>query len=234
MPSSTPRPRRRDAEQNREQLICTASEVLRDNPTASLDEIARRAGLSRRGLYGHFASREELLGTLLQRGAARITERIGLIDDADPAVAIAGIAARIWEQVAPIRVSAALAMHDPYRNQVATSLEPLRARLREIIRRGIAAGQLPDGISAETTAVLIENTALGVLDAAARDLLDPAETLELIVLTGLGAAGLSRGEAREVFVRFRAHEATAAHETSHDAAEATATRPAPIPNGDSA
>ncbi|MGO2660227.1 TetR/AcrR family transcriptional regulator [Mycetocola reblochoni] len=195
---------RRDAAQNREQLISTAMEVLRDNPAASLDEIARRAGLSRRGLYGHFRSREELMRVVIQRGATRIADHVGHIDDSDPLLAIALIAARIWDQIAAIRVNAALALQDPYRGDVATTLEPLRAQLRAIIDTGIRSGRLPDDLPADTVAVLVESTALGVLDSVARDRVPADEALPLIVLSGLGAAGLSRPDAQIVFERFRA------------------------------
>jgi AcrR family transcriptional regulator len=55
-------PRRADARRNYAALLAAAADVLgRDGPDASLDEIARRAGVANATLYRHFPTRRELL-----------------------------------------------------------------------------------------------------------------------------------------------------------------------------
>ncbi|WP_162891185.1 TetR/AcrR family transcriptional regulator [Aeromicrobium sp. A1-2] len=49
-----------DAVRNRGAILDAAVEVLADTPTASLAEIAKRAGLGRATLYRHFENREAL------------------------------------------------------------------------------------------------------------------------------------------------------------------------------
>jgi AcrR family transcriptional regulator len=57
-----PRPKRADARRNYEKLLTAAREVLTEDDTeASLEEIARRAGVGIGTLYRHFPTRQNLL-----------------------------------------------------------------------------------------------------------------------------------------------------------------------------
>ncbi|MFJ6571912.1 TetR/AcrR family transcriptional regulator [Streptomyces sp. NPDC091292] len=59
-------PRRTDARQNRERLLAAAREVFAEaGPDASLNEIARRAGVGPGTLYRHFPNRPSLLTAVL-------------------------------------------------------------------------------------------------------------------------------------------------------------------------
>jgi AcrR family transcriptional regulator len=63
---TTARPLRRDAAANRERLLSAAAEVFHaSGVTASLDEVARRAGVGVATLYRNFPNREALLDALL-------------------------------------------------------------------------------------------------------------------------------------------------------------------------
>lgn len=67
--ASSPRPRRRraDAQRNYERLLAEAETVFQEQGTeASLEEIARRAGVAIGTLYAHFPNRHALLGALLR------------------------------------------------------------------------------------------------------------------------------------------------------------------------
>ena len=69
--SPQPRAPRRDATENREAILVAAAAALNEDIDASLETIAARAGLSRRAIYGHFATRDDLLAEVLTRGAAQ-------------------------------------------------------------------------------------------------------------------------------------------------------------------
>ncbi|KAB8197516.1 TetR family transcriptional regulator [Nonomuraea phyllanthi] len=57
-----PRPRRADAQRNRDRLLAAAAQVFAERGTdAPLDDIARRAGVGNATLYRHFPTRTDLL-----------------------------------------------------------------------------------------------------------------------------------------------------------------------------
>ncbi|MFF3826540.1 TetR/AcrR family transcriptional regulator [Streptomyces griseus] len=75
---SARRPPRADARLNRERLIATAQDVFAEaGPEASLNEIARRAGVGPGTLYRHFPNRFALLTAVLRE---RIEELCGLAE----------------------------------------------------------------------------------------------------------------------------------------------------------
>ncbi|MDO9352389.1 MAG: helix-turn-helix domain-containing protein [Solirubrobacteraceae bacterium] len=57
--------RRADAQRNRAQILDAASVALARDPTISLSEIAREAGVSRATVYRHFASVEEVQAAVM-------------------------------------------------------------------------------------------------------------------------------------------------------------------------
>ena len=66
---------RADAQRNRERLIEAAREVFREQGyDASLDEVAKRAGVGAGTLYRHFPSREVLLDAIMQSWVDRVNE----------------------------------------------------------------------------------------------------------------------------------------------------------------
>jgi len=90
--STAGRPRRADARRNYDRLLDTARQVFAERGAdASLDEIARRAGVGPGTLYRHFPNRAELLSAVLAdwvediRGAAD-----GPLAGLPPADALAG------------------------------------------------------------------------------------------------------------------------------------------------
>lgn len=70
----TPRPTAQDA------LLDAAAATLAENPSASLSEIARRAGVGRATLHRHFASRDALIAALTREALARIDAVTAPID----------------------------------------------------------------------------------------------------------------------------------------------------------
>src|ERR1700755_135031 len=52
---------RSDARRNRDAILAAALEALSESPDASLNAIARRAGVANATLYRHFATREALV-----------------------------------------------------------------------------------------------------------------------------------------------------------------------------
>ncbi|MFG6402427.1 MULTISPECIES: TetR/AcrR family transcriptional regulator [unclassified Microbacterium] len=188
MTSSTLRQPRRDAQENRAGILAAAADEIARDPHASLDAIARAAGLSRRALYGHFDDREALVRQVLVTGAARFNAIADRIDDDDPQRALARLAAELWHEASHVRVAAAIALDESHVADTAAALAPLRTRIAEIVRRGQDTGALRTDIAAPVLAHLIEETGRAVV---ARMHVDPAASAEHAVKAVLGIAGLS-------------------------------------------
>ena len=68
---------RADAQRNRERLIEAAREVFREQGyDASLDEVAKRAGVGAGTLYRHFPSRDVLMDAILQSWVDRVNDAV--------------------------------------------------------------------------------------------------------------------------------------------------------------
>ncbi|MGH1550518.1 TetR/AcrR family transcriptional regulator [Leifsonia poae] len=198
MPTSSTRAPRRDAAANREAILGAAAVALNEDIDASLESIAARAGLSRRAVYGHFATRDELLIEVFTRGARRLAALLDPVSHPDPLVEIALFGATLWAEVEHVRVSAALAVRGPHRAMVGTALDPARERLRETVGRGMESGRIRTDLDRETVTRLIENAAVSVLDEATRARLTPEAGHQLVMLAGLSAAGMGWRESDDL------------------------------------
>lgn len=195
---STTRAPRRDAAENRDALLAAARVELNLDAEASLETIAARAGLSRRSVYGHFATRDELLRELLTRGATRISNAMAGVDHPQPTVRLALIASRLWREVADIRVMAMFAVRGPLKAHTASALHPLRVRVYSAIADGIALGEFRDDIDTGRLTRLVESAALAALNESSRENVDAHDAHRLVMLLVLATVGLSATEAAAV------------------------------------
>lgn len=188
MTSLASRPRR-DAAANRAALLEAARRIIARDPHASMDAIARDAGLSRRAMYGHFPDRDALLRELIHAGVARFNA-IALEPQADASapLAIARLLVRLWGEVAQVQVNAALALDDAHVAETAAALAPLRRRLLQIVRDGQRDGTLRADMTAPQLARLIEEAARAAITRL--DGSDLGSRLT-VVKAGLSIAGLS-------------------------------------------
>ncbi|MEL3947619.1 TetR/AcrR family transcriptional regulator [Streptomyces sp. LNU-CPARS28] len=85
-PATTGRPARADAVRNRERIVSAAREAFAEaGPEASLNEIARRAGVGPGTLYRHFSGRPELLAAVLKERVDTLCARAQDLLSADSA-----------------------------------------------------------------------------------------------------------------------------------------------------
>ncbi|WP_417512235.1 TetR/AcrR family transcriptional regulator [Microbacterium sp.] len=178
---------RRDAQANRESILVAARIALAQDSNASIDLIARTAGLSRRALYGHFDDRSALIGELIKAGAQRFNAIAEQPLDDDARIALAQLASRLWHEVAHIQTVTSIALDDAHVADTAAALAPLRKVVAGIVERGRRADTLRTDIPADVLARLIEETARTVVrvDAVGPDAAATA------VRTVLSIAGLS-------------------------------------------
>ncbi|WP_313480207.1 helix-turn-helix domain-containing protein [Microbacterium sp.] len=186
---------RSDARANRAGILDAARSALALDPRASVDVIARSAGLSRRTLYGHFDDRDALIRELISTGAQRFNAIAESITDADARIALARLAARLWQEAAHVQVSAALALDEAHVEHTASALAPLRRAVAQLVQRGQDDGSFRTDLAAPTLSRLIEEIARTVVartDAAS------SGAANLAVRTVLSIAGLSWRETDEL------------------------------------
>ena len=81
---------RADGRRNRELIVAAATELIgRDGAQASLEEIARRAGVGSATLHRHFASRRALLEAVFRDGVSQLCARATAQPGADPGAELA-------------------------------------------------------------------------------------------------------------------------------------------------
>jgi AcrR family transcriptional regulator len=71
--------KRSDARRNRDAILAAALEALSESPDASLNAIAKRAGVANATLYRHFPTREQLVLATYQHEVRGLVEAAGLL-----------------------------------------------------------------------------------------------------------------------------------------------------------
>lgn len=188
MTTSAPRRPRQDAVDNRAGILSAATAAIALDPQASIDTIARNAGLSRRALYGHFADRNALIGEIIDVGAERFNRIALTVTDTDAPLALARLTSLLWHEAAHVQVAASIALDDAHVASTGKALAPLRAALAAILQRGQNADTLRTDVDVATLARLVEQAARAAITRVDASL---PEARSLAVRTTLSMAGLS-------------------------------------------
>jgi len=86
-----PRPKRADARRNYDKLVNAAREAFAEQGTsATLEEVARRAGVGIGTLYRHFPTRQDLLEAVYLEGVEGICRAVESYEDLPPWEALSG------------------------------------------------------------------------------------------------------------------------------------------------
>ncbi|MEU0567839.1 TetR family transcriptional regulator [Nonomuraea sp. NPDC005983] len=184
--------RRADAERNIAAILDAGQRVLSSDPSASVAEVAKAAGVGRVTLYGHFPSRESLVEAVLTRAVALADASLEDPQlDALPAVeALSRLVRSSWEVLD--RHSALFVAADrmmPSERIREHHAQPLR-RVERLIARGRDDGDFRTDLPLSwlvSTFFAILHTAAGEVEAGRLDRADAGEALTLTLrslLTG--------------------------------------------------
>ncbi|MDH6439917.1 AcrR family transcriptional regulator [Streptomyces sp. SAI-144] len=180
------------AEANRRHILDVAlAELLRD-PDASMDQIARAAGVVRRTVYGHFPSREALIGTLVDGAveAVAAADAAGREGIDDLAQAVAGSVLEVWKVADRYRILVALAQRSVTMEGIIERLTPVRQASTELLQRGLDEGVFVSPLPAPALAYVHEQMMFAVMEAVNHGLLDAQEAGRSAAVTVLTAAGV--------------------------------------------
>ena len=154
---------RADAQRNRVALLSAAREIFADQGLdASLDEIARRAGVGNATLYRRFPTRRDLIAEVF---AGQMSEYVRLADlalhEPDPWAAFVGYLTRLFEIQATDRGLSELLVNSSFDDD--QRLAALRASAQrgasEVIKRAQAAGALRPDFSRRDISILMRANA---------------------------------------------------------------------------
>ncbi|MET8650436.1 MULTISPECIES: TetR/AcrR family transcriptional regulator [Nocardia] len=185
-----PRPMRRDAARNREKLLTEAADVfIEQGLGASLEEIARRAGVSIGTLYNHFPTRDALIDALLPPRLAAVDDFAAVASaERDPWTAFSGFVENLLIQLTADRgLLEAFTGDPPTAELLAQACERGATHLSAVADRARKAGALRADASDEDVTHLL--SALSLLGESAGS---AAWQRSLrFVLDGLRATGVS-------------------------------------------
>ena len=193
MTGSSPRPPQRShARSNHARILAAAREALGRDPDASLDEIARSAGVVRRTLYGHFPNRQALVAALAEEARVSLEEAFTASQDpvADPPIALARMVLASWAVGDRYRMLISLGRRDLGEEGIRAALAPGRAQATAILERGQKDGSFADHLPASVLALATESLAVAILESqASTDWHDPTgEAGAVAVLIAVGVA----------------------------------------------
>lgn len=175
---------RADAEQNRERILEVARTALKASSAASLQSIAKAAGVGQGTLYRHFPSREALIVELYRHEIQHLIDLApALLESNQPLEAL-----RLWfgevARYGQLKYGAAEVIH------AATSddeyYEPFVRAIAVLLDRGAADGSLKQGLDPED--VLLQLSVLWRIDPERGGEARAARILDLII-DGLRAPG---------------------------------------------
>lgn len=151
----TSRSERSDAMRNREALLRAAAELLAEDPSASMDEIAARAGLGRATMYRHVTSRSQLLQQLATEAlhVARVAVADARPADGRPVDALRRVIAQLADRAVEFRTLLALGVvADP---AFVTQRTEVLAPVTELFARGRDSGELRQDIDPQWSTVAL-------------------------------------------------------------------------------
>jgi AcrR family transcriptional regulator len=156
-----PRPMRADARRNYERLVSVATEAfLRHGRNASLDDIAKRAGVGAGTLYRHFPSRQDLLDAVMEQWIQSVlTDAEPLRHAPDPAEALSVWLRKLVSHVADYRGLAAALLPPEATNAKNTKKESpgrvLHGTAGDLLERAQASGQIREDVAIKDVLVLV-------------------------------------------------------------------------------
>jgi AcrR family transcriptional regulator len=188
---------RADARRNRARILAAAGEVFAERgPSASTEEVARRAEVAIGTVFRHFPAKDDLLRAILKDLLQRLGEQVAVLGrDGDPATALFEFFTSMVGQAAAKKTVIDLLAEAGTDVQVAESAGALRDGVATLLIRAQQAGAVrPDVQVAEVMALLI-STCQGALQAAWNDELQ-RRTLA-VIFDGLSATPRPRHETHQ-------------------------------------
>ncbi|MBB5789664.1 TetR/AcrR family transcriptional regulator [Jiangella mangrovi] len=157
--------RRADAQRNVAAILDAAGARLVRDPDASVSDIATAAGVGRVTLYGHFASRTELVDAVFVRAMARAHEALDAVDlGGDARQALARLVGSSWQVVDESRMLLVAAQRALPPERIRDLHENPMRRVRSLLDRGRADGVFRSDLPADWLVAVFYTVVHGAAD----------------------------------------------------------------------
>ena len=194
MAAVTAQAKRADARRNIESIIDAATALLAVNPDASVQDIAKAAGVGRVTLYGHFDSRTALITEVATRAIAQTEESLRDLDlSGDPREAMAKLLEATWlltHRFGAIVVAAGQALPP---DELRRAHEGPAKRVRALLRRGRQEREFRADMPVEWQITTIQAVLHAASGAVHRGEITAAEAPRLVTETVLAALAAPAG-----------------------------------------
>jgi AcrR family transcriptional regulator len=149
--SFSEKPVRADARRNAERILDATAELLAADPSASLEQMAARAGVTRATLYHHFAGRDALLDALTARSVIEVTAAVESArpDEGSATEATERVVRAAWQVVGRYRGLVIVNPRRLERADLRRRLGPALGPVRALIVRGQRSGEFDPELPAE-------------------------------------------------------------------------------------
>jgi AcrR family transcriptional regulator len=184
----TTRGRRADARRNIAAILDAAEDCLAKNPDASIGHIAGAARVGRVTLYGHFASRAELVDAVFARVVTRTAHSLDEVDlSGDPRQALTRLVATSWQIIAQHRALLLAAQRELPPERIRDHHDQPMRRVRTLITRGRRTGAFRADLPVTWLVATFYSLIHGAADEINAGRLSEAHAAEMIATTLLSA-----------------------------------------------
>lgn len=185
---SRDRAKRADAVRNVEAIVAAATRVLATDPDASINEIAKAAGVGRVTLYGHFDSRATLVREVVDRAIAQTDEAMGRMDlGGDPRDALGRMLEATWHLTHRFGALVVAGSQVLPPDEMRRAHEGPMTRARGVLERGRDIGEFRDDMPIDWQLSVIQAILHGASAAVHRGEITADEAPALVRSTTLGA-----------------------------------------------
>ncbi|MEE2033542.1 TetR/AcrR family transcriptional regulator [Rhodococcus chondri] len=186
MEESVSRPRSR-SNPNRSRILNAAVVCFAADPDASMDDVARAAGVVRRTVYAHFPNRDALVEGLAEDAGAALADAVDLAEPEAADIALAVGILRTWPVGDRYRVLLSFARKEVGEERIGELIAPMRTRTLDLVERGRGTGVFSSYLPAVVLVGMMEGLTMATLEQANLGLVqDSGETVALGVLVLAG------------------------------------------------
>ncbi|MEU5994379.1 TetR/AcrR family transcriptional regulator [Spirillospora sp. NPDC047418] len=183
-PASTGRRRRADAERSIARIVSAARACLSRDPNASIDDIAKAAGVGRMTLYGHFRNRKELVEAALADALRAGEEVLSDVDLDGPAQdVLARLLESSWSIVAESTALLAAAQGVLPVARIREMHAGSAQRVEDLIRRGQDEGAFRTDMPIAWLVNVVQYVLHGAAEENRAGRLKPEETGRIVIVT---------------------------------------------------